>query len=144
MSSHVISSLSFFVPIYPVLFGVSVSFFLYFLLASLLVSCSLRILFLFLFDVIFVKMCKSLDHRVNFLVILVHEHLFERTLGWKVQSLKQVGLTALVDGGLIVERLDFLLGLERKRFRDSLWNREWSKNSFISFSVYILVMDKIL
>jgi hypothetical protein len=114
-----------------------------FLLALLLDICPLGIFFFLLFDVIFIKMSQSLDHGVNLFVIFIHKHLFEWPLGWEVKSLEQVSLATLVERNSGIEYFDLLLGLERKSLVDSLGDLKRSKDSLISFAIYVLIMNQV-
>ena len=101
-------------------------------------------LLLLLLHVDLPEMCESLHHRVYLLLLLIHEHLLEGSLGGQVQVLEQISLPALVHHLLVIEHLHLLLGLEGERGRDRLGDLEGCEDSLLSLSVDGLVVSQVL
>ena len=140
----ILLSLHFLVPFLPKLLLLSVSLLFGFsnsLFDHLFVSLSLFLLFL---HIDLAKVCKALNHRMNLLLLLIHEHLLEGSLSGEVQVLEQISLPALVHHLLVIEHLHLLLGLEGERGRDRLGDLEGCEDSLLSLSVDSLVVSQVL
>ena len=101
------------VPVHPVLLAVLVSLrlnlvgLLLELLNSFIVFNSL------LFRSRLVKVTQALDHGVNLLILLRHEHLLERSLHGQAERRQQVSLTPLLILSLLRVGNDLLLRFKR-------------------------------
>lgn len=75
----------------------------------------LNVFHLFLLLLLLVNLAElreALHHGVDFLLLVVHEHLFEGPFGGQLERLKQVCLAAGVFGELVIQGLHLLLRLK--------------------------------
>lgn len=114
------------------------------LLRSLFKFILILLLLLFLLLAMFMRQIgKSLHHRVDFLLLVVHELLLERILCGQVQSVQQICSPLQTGFFLVIENLHFFFRFEGKVCLDGFRDLEGTKNSLVSFSIQLLVVSYI-
>ena len=139
----VISTLSLFVAILTIFAVVCLSFFCDLLLTLVFESHGGDLFLVFLFGIIFVKMRKPLNHRVNFLVIVAHKHFLERSLRRQIKSFQKIGLSPAVIIDFILEIFKLLFGLKRQRVCNGFGNGHIREDTLLSFAVNMLVVPEV-
>ena len=90
--------------------------------------------------VLALKEGKSGHHGMDLFLLLIQMSLLEWSLGWQIESLQQIGLSLLINRDHIIHDRNLLLLFEGQVLSDWFWHLHTGKDSFISFSVNVLIV----